>query len=120
MEDVNVAELIDQLFKTHVRPNGKEYTYLEVSQALGGELDPSLIGKLRSGKTKNPSRNTLKLICSFFNVPPSYFFPDLNQITEQEATPEEQLDTALRSLGLEPDMQAHLKAFVDAVRKAEH
>lgn len=118
--DADCAELVDQLFKTHVRPDGKEYTYQEVSHALGGELDPTLIGKLRSGKTKNPSRNTLKLLCSFFKVPPSYFFPDLSPIQEQIATSEQEAHMFLRSLELDPDMQAHLKAFVEAVRKRDN
>lgn len=119
MEDVNIAELVDQLFKTHLRPDKKEYTYQEVSAALGGELDPTLIGKIRSGKTKNPGRNTLKLLCSFFHVPPSYFFPDLKQITEQEVTPEQQIETALRSMGLPPEKQVYINAVIDAFRQSK-
>lgn len=120
MPTKTIAELVDQLFKTRLRPDGKEYTYHEISQELNGELEPTLIGKIRSGKTKNPSRNTLKLLCLFFKVPASYFFPELDVIEEQTTTPEEQLDMALRSLGLDPSMQAHLKAVVDAVRKSDH
>ena len=112
-------ELVDELFKTHLRPDGKEYSYLEISEALGGELDATLIGKIRNGRTKNPSRNTLKLLCLFFKVPSSYFFPELDAIEEQQGTPEQQLQNALRSMGLAPEKQMHIKAVIDAFRQSE-
>jgi transcriptional regulator with XRE-family HTH domain len=120
MPTKTIAELVDQLFKTHLRPDGKEYSYQEVSAVLGGELEPTLIGKIRSGKTKNPSRNTLKLLCLFFKVPAGYFFPELDDLQAQAETPEQQLEHALRSLGLAPEMQSHVRAVVQALRHKEN
>lgn len=71
------AELIDQLFRTHRKPDGKEYSHVELSSALGGALAPSHIGKLRAGTIRNPQRDTLLQLCQFFRVPPTYFFPEL-------------------------------------------
>jgi transcriptional regulator with XRE-family HTH domain len=120
MPTKTIAELVDQLFKTHLRPDGKEYSYQEISAALGGELEPTLIGKIRSGKTKNPSRNTLKLLCLFFKVPAAYFFPELEDLDAQPETPEQQLAHALRSLGLAPAMQSHVQAVIQALRHNKH
>jgi transcriptional regulator with XRE-family HTH domain len=77
MPTPTTAELIDQLFRTHRKPDGKEYSHVELSSALGGALAPSHIGKLRTGTIQNPKRDTLLLLCRFFQVTPSYFFPEL-------------------------------------------
>src|SRR5215210_1412365 len=105
--DANIGELVDRLFRTHLRADGKEYSYQEVAAALNDEIDPTYIGKLRSGKVPNPGRNTLKLLCLFFGVPASYFFPDLEPKGAAEEDPalvgERKLQIALRSVGLSPD-----------------
>jgi transcriptional regulator with XRE-family HTH domain len=77
MPTPTTAELIDQLFRTHRKPDGKEYSHVELSTALGGALASSHIGKLRAGTIRNPKRDTLLLLCRFFQVPPTYFFPEL-------------------------------------------
>lgn len=116
-----VGELVDQLFKTHLRPDGKEYTYQEVAAALNGELDATYIGKLRSGKITNPGRNVLKLLCLFFRVPSSHFFPELDTLAKEENIDGEQrLQLALRSIGLDPETQAHIQALVRALSRREN
>src|SRR3712207_2762127 len=108
MPSPSIADLVDHLFKTRRRPDGKEYTYQEISDALGGELEPSHLAKIRKGKIPNPSWKTLRHLCLFFQVPAAYFFPDLEAI----APPSEEMETqdcialALRSAGLPPDVQA--------------
>jgi transcriptional regulator with XRE-family HTH domain len=119
--DRSIAELVDALFQTHRRPDGKEYTYQEVSNGINGELDPSYITKVRKGIIKNPGRDALKLLCLFFHVPASYFFPELDSLAAPEGDPEQQkkdnIRMALRSAGLTPEAQAHVESLIDMLRQ---
>jgi transcriptional regulator with XRE-family HTH domain len=119
MELANVAELVDQLFKRYRRPDGREYTYQEVSNALAGEIDISTISKIRSGVINNPGRKALLLLCHFFQVPASYFFPELEPLAPRDTTPtpEEQLESAFRSMGVPSDVQEHLVGVARAFKK---
>src|SRR5690349_5222471 len=95
-----VAELVDDLFHTHRKPDGREYTHKEVSLALGGAVEPSHLSKLRTGKIPNPGRETLLALCHFFQVQPSYFFPELDALAQQarqSAGQPDLLRVALRS-----------------------
>lgn len=113
------AELVEDLFRTHRRPDGREYTNREVSLALGGQVEPSHLSKLRNGRIVNPGRDTLLLLCQFFNVPPSYFFPELDlppsvQADQQQA---EALHIALRSTTLSPQVREKLEALIRALQQ---
>ena len=115
----SVAQLLDHLFKSHTKAGGKEYSYQEVSDALSGELDPTYIAKIRKGKVPNPGRNTLLLLCRFFQVPATYFFPELDiQPTYDELT-DEQLDEVLarRAARLTPEARRHLAALLDFLQR---
>jgi len=92
-----LGELVDDLFKDHPRPDGREYTYQEIAIKLGGAIEPSHISKLRKNKIANPGRDTLLALCRFFDVPPSYFFPELAvpKLTAEEEA--KQVEIALRS-----------------------
>ncbi len=74
------ARQLDALFRTKRHPSGREYTYTEVSRLLearfGETLNPSYLGKLRTGAATNPTRDALGLLCRFFDVPVIYFFPE--------------------------------------------
>ncbi len=121
MEPRPVADLVDQLFRSHLRPDGKEYTYLEVAEALGGRVDASSIAKLRKGKITNPGRNVLLSLCRFFQVPASYFFPELDELSPShgQQSAEQQLQVALRSSGLPPDVQQHIEGLINAFRRRQ-
>lgn len=110
-----VAELVEDLFQTHRKPNGKEYTYVEIAEALGGIIDPSHISKLRSGRIKNPSRETLLALCQFFKVPSSYFFPELNIV---ETPPEEDILALAARSSLSEEVQTKLKELIKAMQKS--
>ena len=117
-----VAQLVDSLFRTHRRPdNGREYTYKEVCVALGGDIEPSHLSKLRSGKIPNPGRETLLALCRFFKVSPTYFFPELEALPGSEnnaveASQAHLLHIVLRSAGLRPDVEEKLEALIQALR----
>jgi transcriptional regulator with XRE-family HTH domain len=113
-----VAELVDHLFKTRRRPDGKEYTYQEVENATDKRLSASYIRKLREGMIRNPGRDALMELCFFFRVPASYFFPELEALAPpEEYTQQDQLHVALRSLEVSPDVKEHLQGLIDALRQ---
>jgi transcriptional regulator with XRE-family HTH domain len=122
MEPISVQVLVDQLFKTHRHPEGREYTYQEVVtklKALGISIDYTTLSKVRSGDIANPGRRVLLGLCQFFRVPASYFFPELEALAPQAETPtpEEQLHAAFRSMGVPPDVQEHLIGVARTFKK---
>ncbi len=112
-----VADLVDQLFRTHLRPNGGEYSYTELSHASNGEFSPRYFAKLRTGDIKNPGRDGLLFLCKFFRVPASYFFPELDELEPEQLNQDESIQIALRSSGLPEDAQQHLQALIKAMRQ---
>jgi transcriptional regulator with XRE-family HTH domain len=124
------AKLVDDLFNEHRKPNGQEYSYQEVSKAihaLGGELDASYIGKIRKGVIKTPGRDVLMFFCRFFQVPASYFFPELSDLPTIEASPQERplilFRMALRDMDVPDDLQKNLEGIVTTFqqqKKAKH
>jgi transcriptional regulator with XRE-family HTH domain len=114
------AELVDTLFRTHLKADGREYSCQEVSKALDGKLDASYIAKVRKGVIKNPGRDALMHICMFFRVPASYFFPELESLNapdEDEAKGDvELLRTAFRSMALSNEVQVYLEGLITALK----
>ena len=102
---MKVATLVDHLFRTRLHPDGREYTHREVAAALDQRLTPSHLGKLRSGQIDNPKRDTIILLCQFFQVPASFFFPELE--------PETPITDTLRNFP--PEVQEVLGAFLLAL-----
>lgn len=118
--DLAAAELVDQLFKTHRHPEGREYTFQEVVaklKTLGISIDYTTLSKVRSGDIANPGRRVLLGLCQFFRVPASYFFPELDELGPQQETPEEQLHAAFRSMGVPLDVQEHLIGVARTFKK---
>lgn len=112
-----VAELVDDLFRVYRRPDGKEYTYKEISVALGGVVEPSHISKLRTGKITNPGRETLLSLCRFFRVPPSYFFPEFHTLVpDSEANT---INVALRAARLSPEVEKKLEELIQALQQEQ-
>ena len=71
------TEKLNTLFRTHTKPGGVPYTNDEVGKASG--LTNAALSKLRTGKSKNPSMDTIAKLAHFFEVPPGYFFDDGDQ-----------------------------------------
>jgi transcriptional regulator with XRE-family HTH domain len=112
----SVGELVDDLFRTHRKGDGREYTYQEVSDGVDGKLDPGYIWKLRKGKIENPGRTALMLLCVFFRVPASYFFPELDDLVPG-AEADAQIQCALRSTRLPADVQNQLQELIKVLRR---
>ena len=78
-----VADLINRLFEANPNPQtGKKFTDLEVAIATQGKITPSHLHGLRSGRIKNPTRETLLALCEVFNKDPRYFFPEIRHRTD--------------------------------------
>jgi transcriptional regulator with XRE-family HTH domain len=120
-----VADLINDLFLTHRKPNGQEYSTYDVAHGIKarglGAITPSYIAKLRRGEAKNPSREVLMQLCMFFETPAAYFFPELNHLVERlmptPLDPMQQARLAFRSAGLTADEQAHLQGLFELLRR---
>jgi transcriptional regulator with XRE-family HTH domain len=84
----SLAQRIDRLFKAHLSPKGKEYSYRQVAAAIsrtGGGLDgegvsATYIWALRTGIKTNPKMRHLQALARYFQVSPSYFFDE--ELTE--------------------------------------
>lgn len=74
-----LADLLNHLFKLRRHPSGREYSLREVAAAARGQVGRETIHAIRNGTNKNPTRSTLLALCLFFEVPPSYFFPEVDE-----------------------------------------
>lgn len=109
-----IGELVEDLFITHRKSDGREYSNKEVAQAIG--CDQSYLAKLRRGVITNPGRDNLIELARFFDVPIIYFFPELEGYSiDQNTSQEEQIDIALRSIGLENEESSHIKAIINLI-----
>ena len=118
-----LAELINSLFDTHRKPNGDRYTNKEVSEALGGAIDQSNLSLLRNGKSINPGRLTLLHLCRFFDVTPSYFFPELEPPEDEASKPPQKNSSGVLLLrtpdNLSPKAKKRLDDFLQALDEQE-
>jgi transcriptional regulator with XRE-family HTH domain len=114
-----MAELIDDLFRSHRKPNGREYSHV-VCLALEGAIEPSHLGKLRNGTIKNPKRDTLLALCRFFKTPPAYFFPELQFIDNGHDRHQEHDDligATVRLMELPPEGKQKLEEFLRTLQR---
>jgi transcriptional regulator with XRE-family HTH domain len=107
-----VADLIDELFHTHRKPGGREYTHKEVCEAIG-TLTPSHLSKLRNGQITNPGRDVLLSLCQFFRVPASYFFPELEAPPLPDPS-EDEIGVLARSKKASPAVKQKLRELLNA------
>jgi transcriptional regulator with XRE-family HTH domain len=121
-----LAEKIDFLFRTILRPDGKEFTYQEVESGTNRAVTGPYIWKLRAGSATNPGFRALSALSSFFQVPATFFFED--EPTDdylQDLQLAAQLrdngiaQIALRAQALGPEGRAAVLQMIDYVSKAQ-
>lgn len=112
---VRVADLVNQLFETHRHPSGRQFKNKEVEHTLRGEINQAYLSKVRRGLIADPGRNHLLLLCQFFGVPSSYFFPELAPLAADE-TSQDTLHAALRSFGLNDEARRYLVGLAEIIR----
>jgi len=106
---VPIAKLINELFSSHLKADGQPYTNSEVARALGNRLDATYLSKIRKGQIPNPGRDALSLICEFFQVSPTYFFPELDL---QSSPGPRTVRAALRATDLTVELQDRLAELI--------
>lgn len=70
-DTMTIADQVNILFDMFTKPNGKTYTFPDVSRAAGVNL--ATLSKLKSGTLTNPTLITLRRIASFFDIQLDYF-----------------------------------------------
>jgi transcriptional regulator with XRE-family HTH domain len=95
------SALLNYLFATRRRPDGKEYTLTEVSQATG--LRKEYLSNLRTGKITEPPLSRAQLLADFFGVNVGFFTGEYNRSEPLEGTQiESEQDQALREALAQP------------------
>jgi len=124
------AEKVNQVFETVHPPGRPPYTNREVSRWLeenstNGEptLSENYIGLLRTGKSRNPTIQTIEALARFFGIPPAYFLE--NGASSSAIHEELQLIASLRDAKvhgiaaraamLDPDMRSWLHDMVSTL-----
>lgn len=120
-----VGEVLDDLFASHCKPDGRQYSHVEVARALGGQLEASYIGKIRAGKVENPTRQTILLLCQFFSsvgkpVSADCFFPEFtaSEKPSRSGVNQDSFDEALRASGLSQKALQALAEFLRIVNES--
>lgn len=70
------AQKLEHLFQTRLKPDGSEYSEVEIEVATAQAVTHSYIYRLRKGLSQNPSYEKIKALASFFKVSPGYFFDE--------------------------------------------
>jgi transcriptional regulator with XRE-family HTH domain len=127
MQKIPVSELVENLFRTRLKSNGEQYSNREVARGINdlglGDITHAYIAKLRRDDTLNPSRDVLSKLCLFFQVPASYFFPELDRFisSEEDANisddPSIQLHMIFRSAGLTKEEQEQVEGLFNFFRR---
>jgi transcriptional regulator with XRE-family HTH domain len=125
-----LSEKLDRLFRTVRAPDGGEYTFEEVADAIRGRGGPTIsatyVWQLRRGIRDNPTKKHLEALADFFGVAPAYFFDDaaaeridaeLNLLVAIRDARVRQL--ALRASGLSTESLDTIAEMVERVRKLE-
>ena len=76
MDSEVFAQRLSQLFEQARRPDGKEWSALQVAKAVsatGVATSHQYISQLRSGERSNPRFVLVEALATFFSVPVSYF-----------------------------------------------
>jgi len=121
------AERLDHLLRTAHPQDRGPYTPAEVAEAINTEAGEHVVSGtylwlLRTGQRDNPTMKHIIAIARFFEVPPTYFFPD--DAMQQGAAPAEVVaalsddnvrEMALRATGLS---SRSLKAITDMINSA--
>lgn len=120
MPPKTVAELLNELFRDHRKPNGREYSNSEVSRALGKQLSADYISKIRRGDITNPGRNALLLLCQHFKVSPMHFFPEYSafEVETSDISEQESSEVLAHQIAeLSPEARSQLAKLLNLLRK---
>jgi len=112
----HLSERLNRLFEEKRKPDGSQYTQMEVIEGTHGVLTRVYLWKLRTGRASNPGYHIIQAISDFFGVAPSYFFETSEvEISESEsAKPDDELVKTIMLRSNELD-EAGRKAILDMI-----
>lgn len=110
-----LARKINFLFDNFRKPNGDRYTFSEVEQRSGGEVDQSWLWKLAHGQVTRPGLRVLKAISDFFEIDSNFWFDELD---EHSLTRVKQDVLALRAINLSPEALQIVLNLIESLEKS--
>ncbi len=118
-KQASIGELVEHLFATTRKENGRPYTNEEVCDWIrthvpDADTSPSYIARIRRGLADNPSREVLRNLCLFFGVEAAYFFPELSIFKPKEDS-DRAVAVALRTLGVDPALTPYVHKILQAM-----
>ena len=123
--DRTVSRVVDDLFRTQLHPEGREWRYVEVAAAINTryrhllgdtQVETSHLSKIRTGDIRDPNRRMLMALALFFGVPITRFFPELDVVMSPATNPADQLRHALLLHGLSPALMTHIEGLIREIR----
>jgi ESX-1-secreted protein regulator len=123
-----LADRINHLFETVLRPDGSRYSNDEVAATMGDgpQISGAYLSSLRRGVRDNPTKRHLEALAGFFSVSPAYFFDDAEfvAIAEELKLLRALADSGVKRVatrlgGLSPDSLRNIASIVERVREIE-
>jgi transcriptional regulator with XRE-family HTH domain len=120
-----IALKLKYLLDNYTKANGERYSYTEIAELTGGQIDHSWLSKLASGQATRPGLQVLKALTSFFKIDASFWFRDLEEwkaeyenqqikLTDKEINAQK---IALRASSLDEDSQ---QIVLDLIQSLEN
>jgi len=81
-DEESFARKLNRLFEEKRRPDGRQYTQIEVVESAKGILTRVYLWRLRKGTASNPGLHVIQALAKFFDVSPSYFLENAATKTE--------------------------------------
>lgn len=126
---LDLAAKINMLFDRLQDDDGASHSNDVVAEAItstGTKISTSYLWLLRTGRRRNPGKQHLEAIATYFKVPPGYFFDE--RIGEEIRAELDLLaamrkagvrELALRAADLSPDSVRAISAMVEQARRLE-
>ena len=110
-----LALKVNFLFDKFRKPDGQKYTFSEVEQRTGGEVDQSWLWKLAHGQVSRPGLRVLKAISDFFGVDSNFWFDELD---ETSLTKVREDSLALRARKLTPEALQIVLGLIESMENS--
>jgi transcriptional regulator with XRE-family HTH domain len=116
------ADKLNRLFEEKRKPDGTQYSQMEVVEGTKGTLTRVYLWKLRNNRALNPGYQIIQAIANFFGVDSSYFFANSEEEAKlinraQGNTLVDQI--AMRSAELDNDSKQAVLYMIDSILKSK-
>jgi transcriptional regulator with XRE-family HTH domain len=91
--DNEIALKLRYLMDTYKKPDGKSYTYTEIAERTGGQINHSWLSKLADGQATRPGLKPLKAVTDFFGIDFRFWLISLEEWKAEKLDHEKRLTT---------------------------